>query len=241
MKKKVQSEVQQVQPEDGSLTVIKNETNSLMLRVQKMAVVSQETLEMATDLLKNVTEVRKKAETVFDPQISASYKAWQIALEQKKKFINPLLDAEKAIKAKTSDYIVEKNRKLEEERLKAEEEARKKEEKLRAKLAKKIEKTNDSETKAILEEQMENVVVQPDTAYMPTAVKVDGMVQQKDWKIEVVDKGKLLRAVLNDEIPVNVDNLIDVKIGVLKTYLKNSGKDKIVGCVVKPVIIQKFK
>jgi hypothetical protein len=101
------------------------------------------------------------------------------SFETEKDYVGPLIEAEKLIKSKTSDYIVEQNRILEDKRLKAEEEARKKEEKLKAKIMKKIEKTDDSETKAILEEQMENVVVQPETAYMPTTVKVDGMSQQK--------------------------------------------------------------
>lgn len=233
--------VEQSVVEETSLTTMKTEVNSLTLRIQKMEVVSQETLEVAADLLKNLIIVKKKVETLFDPQIDASYKSWQIALQQKKNFIGPLTEAEKSIKKKTGDYIIEQNRVLEEKRLKAEEEARKKEEKLKAKLAKKIEKTEDSETRAILEEQMENTVVQPETAYMPNAVKVNGMVQQKDWKIEVVDKRKLLKAVLNDEVVVDIDNLVDVKIGVLKTYLKNSGRNSIAGCIVKPAVIQKFK
>lgn len=232
---------QKERTENNQLVVIKNEANSLILRVQKMEVVSQETLETAADLLRNVTMVKKKVEVLFDPQIEASYRAWQIALKQKKDYVGPLIEAEKLIKSKTSDYIVEQNRILEDKRLKAEEEARKKEEKLKAKIMKKIEKTDDSETKAILEEQMENVVVQPETAYMPTTVKVVGMSQQKDYKIEVVNKKELLKAVLNDEVVVDINSLVDVKIGVLKTYLKNSGKDKIAGCVVKRAVIQKFK
>jgi hypothetical protein len=64
---------------------------------------------------------------------------------------------------------------------------------------------------------------------------------KKDYKIEVVNKKELLKAVLNDEVVVDINSLVNVKIGVLKTYLKNSGKDKIAGCVVKRAVIQKFQ
>lgn len=227
--------------ETTSLTVIKNEANSLVARIQKMEVTSQESLIDATDLLKNVIVVRKKAETMFDPQVEAAYRSWKISCEQKKTFIGPLLAAEKEIKDKTGKYILEQERVLEQQRLKAEEEARKKEEKIRAKLQKKIDKSTDNETIAILEEQIENVLVAPDTAYLPTSVKVDGMSKQRDFRIEVVNKYKLLKAVINGELDVDIDGLIDVKIGVLKTYLKNSGKTSIVGCIVEQTLIQKFK
>jgi hypothetical protein len=75
---------QKERTENNQLVVIKNEANSLILRVQKMEVVSQETLETAADLLRNVTMVKKKVEVLFDPQIEASYRAWQIALKQKR-------------------------------------------------------------------------------------------------------------------------------------------------------------
>lgn len=227
--------------EETSLTVIKNEANQLTARVQRMEVTSQESLITATDLLKNVVLVRKKAETMFDPQVEAAYKSWKISCSQKSTFIGPLLSAEKEIKDKTGKYILQQEKILEQQRLKAEEEARKKEEKLRAKLQKKIEKTTDNETKAILEEQYDNVLVAPDTAYLSTSVKVDGMSKQKDFRIEVVNKYKLLKAVINGELDVDIDGLIDVKIGVLKTYLKNSGKTSIVGCTVEQTLIQKFR
>jgi thiamine biosynthesis lipoprotein ApbE len=227
--------------ENTSLAVVKSEANTLALRVQKTTVISQETLVSATDLLKNVIAVRKKAETMFDPQVDAAYKSWQIAINQKKTFIGPLLAAEKDLKEKTGKYIIEQDRILEQQRLKAEEAARKKEEKIKAKLQKKIDGTSDSETKAILEEQKENVLVSPDTAYLPTTTKVDGMVKQNDYKIEVIDKEKLLQAIMDGDLDIDIDSLVDMKISVLKAYLKNSGKDKIAGCVVTKTVIQKFK
>lgn len=208
----------------NELAVVKTETTSLIRRIQKMEIVSQSDLESTVDLLKQVIIVRKRAEQLFDPQIDSAYKTWQISLQQKKTFLAPLVEAEKMLKGKKTDY------ELEQERIVEEKFNREKE-----KLEKKLAKTKDEEKKAIISEELDNIAVEPKLA------NVNGSSRQKDWEIEVTDKRKLLKAILDGEIDINIDDLVDIKINTLKKYLRASNKNEIVGCVCKKTLIQKIK
>ena len=206
----------------NELAVVKVESNSLAKKIYKMEIVSQSSLETAVDLLRQIVIVRKRAEGLFDPQIDAAYKTWQISLQQKKTFLAPLLEAEKSIKNKKTEYELEQER-IAEEKLAKE----------KAKLAKKLVKTIDEEKIAILNEELDNMVVEP------VVTNINGTSRQKDWNIKVADKKKLLSAVINGELDVDIDNLIEIKINELKKYLRRSNKNEIVGCICEKTLIQK--
>lgn len=203
------------------LVIVKSEVNSLAARVQQLQINSQQSLLVAVDLLQSIVIARNKANPLFDPQIKAAKHSYQVALDQKKEFLKPLFDAEFIIKSKKTEYD-----------LMVEEAAEQKLKKDRAKIEKQMSKTKDKEKLAVLEEELEEVKTE-----LPVS-KVKGMAKQKDWKITIKNKRKLLTAILNDELG-DLDSLVDINISGLKTYLKQSKKDSIVGCVVEKTFIQK--
>jgi folylpolyglutamate synthase/dihydropteroate synthase len=119
----------------------------------------------------------------------------------------------------------------------ADEKARIAEEKLKAKIQKKIDKTDDEEKVAVLQEQLE-------TAHVPRVV-VEAPVKlnatQQDFDIVIDDIMDLLKAIVKGEVNVDPNVLFEVKIKVLKDYLKLSGKTSIPGCSVKKTLIQRIK
>ena len=119
------------------------------------------------------------------------------------------------------------------DRRKADEKARIAEEKLKAKIQKKIDKTDDEEKAAILQEQLETVHVPRIVVEAP--VKLNAT--QQDFDIVIDDIMDLLEAIVKGEVNVDPDVLFDVKIKVLKDYLKLSGKTTLPGCLVKRTLI----
>ena len=219
------------------LAAVEKEVASVTSVSRQMVVKSTDDAIVAVDFLKNVSAAKKKVEEFFAPQLGSAYATWQTILTQKKGYISPLEAAEKLVKGKKTEFDLEQRRIAEEQQRKADEKARIADEKLRARIQKKIDKTDDEEKVAVLQEQLE-------TAHVPRVV-VEAPVKlnatQQDFDIVIDDIMDLLEAIVKGEVNVDPDVLFDVKIKVLKDYLKLSGKTTLPGCLVKRTLIQRIK
>lgn len=222
---------------NNELAAVEREVASVTSVAEGMVVKTTEDAIVAVDFLKNVNAAKKKVEEFFAPQLGSAYATWQTILAQKKQYISPLEAAEKLVKGKKTEFDLEQLRIVECERQRAEEKARLEEEKLAAKIQKKIDRTDDEEKLAILQERLETISVPRDMVESP--VKVNAT--QKSFDVTVIDIMDLMEAVVKGEVNVDPDLLFEVKIKVLKDYLKLSGKTSIPGCSVKKTLIQRIR
>ena len=222
---------------NNELAAVEREVASVTSVAEGMVVRNTDDAIVAVDFLRKVNAAKKKVEEFFAPQLGSAYATWQTILAQKKQYISPLEAAEKLVKGKKTEFDLEQLRIVECERQRAEEKARLEEEKLAAKIQKKIDRTDDEEKLAILQERLETISVPRDMVESP--VKVNAT--QKSFDVTVIDIMDLLEAVVKGEVNVDPDLLFEVKIKVLKDYLKLSGKTSIPGCSVKKTLIQRIR
>lgn len=219
------------------LAAVEKEVASVTSVSRGMVVKTTEDAIVAVDFLKNVSAAKKKVEDFFAPQLRSAYATWQTILAQKKQYISPLEAAEKLVKGKKTAFDLEQMRIAEEKQREADEKARIAEDKLRAKIQKKIDETDDEEKAAVLQEQLETVHVQRTIVEAPVKLNAS----QKDFDIVIDDIMDLLKAIVKGEVNVDPGILFDVKIKVLKDYLKLSGKTTIPGCTIKRTLIQRIR
>jgi len=222
---------------NNELAAVEREVASVTSVAEGMVIRNTDDAIVAVDFLRNVNAAKKKVEEFFAPQLGSAYATWQTILAQKKQYISPLEAAEKLVKGKKTEFDLEQLRIVECERQRAEEKARLEEEKLAAKIQKKIDRTDDEEKLAILQERLETISVPRDMVESP--VKVNAT--QKSFDVTVIDIMDLMEAVVKGEVNVDPDLLFEVKIKVLKDYLKLSGKTSIPGCSVKKTLIQRIR
>ena len=222
---------------NNELAAVEREIASVTSVAEGMVIRNTDDAIVAVDFLRNVNAAKKKVEEFFAPQLGSAYATWQTILAQKKQYISPLEAAEKLVKGKKTEFDLEQLRIVECERQRAEEKARLEEEKLAAKIQKKIDRTDDEEKLAILQERLETISVPRDMVESP--VKVNAT--QKSFDVTVIDIMDLMEAVVKGEVNVDPDLLFEVKIKVLKDYLKLSGKTSIPGCSVKKTLIQRIR
>ena len=222
----------------NNLEPIKKEVNTVTSMSNKIQIKTSEDVVVAVNFLKQVVAAKKRVVEFFAPQKQATHKAWQVVLEQEKKILEPLIAAEALVKNKKTAFDLTQEKIAAEQRRIAEEKAQREEEKIRAKLQKKMEKTKDEEKQAVLQEELESVHVQRDcVTAMPT--KVQGSSTQTDYKIEVYNPSALLRAILDEELNILLENVVDIKISAVKKYVQMTGDMKIPGVTVEKTLIQK--
>jgi len=211
-------------------------TSNKLVKQSDMVIKTQEDAENAVELLCKVAEFRKKLEEMLSPQVDATYKAWKIALDTRKQYVDPVKEAEKKIKDAKSDFDVAEEERIENKRMKELEKAKKVEDKKKKKIQDKIDKTDDDEIKAALEEEMDDVHV-PVKSEKLTSHK--GMARQKDFDVEVVNKMWLLKAIASGEVKLG-DDSFEFKKSVLKAFVKATGVKSLAGCKIVKKFIQKM-
>jgi len=109
----------------------KTEALAYPSRAQKIIVHDNNSLTIANDFVQSIKEMRKEVADTFDPIIEKARKARDEALAQKKRYDEPLKEAEKIIKLSIASYLEEQDkirREAEEKAAREEEERQKKEE-----------------------------------------------------------------------------------------------------------------
>jgi len=161
----------------------------------QIIVSDQETFGRAGEFLKGVKALEKEVSSTFDPIIDQANKTHREALAQKKRFMEPLEQAENIVKRAVSVYFAAEEKK----RLEIEAEAKKK-----LAEAAKIEDAGIAlAEEAIAKGDQEGAMQAVETASVvsqgivaqialpPEKPKFNGIAGRKEWKFQILDKAKL--------------------------------------------------
>ena len=175
--------------EENQLVEIKNESSSIVETANKMTITSQQDLEQAAGFLKAVKDTQKKIKEYWKEPIKSAYDAHKALKAKENEMLEPLLNSEKIIKQKTSEYVIEMERlrREEEERVRAEQQQQAYEE---LKEAERLRELGDEVGAKIAEENaemMSNIEVKVDSGIE----KVSNLSFRKDYEIIVTDPYKV--------------------------------------------------
>jgi vacuolar-type H+-ATPase subunit H len=170
--------------EQKALTVIRAGSTSIEVR-------DQTSLTAANGLLLDVKTLRRRFDEEFDPGISGAFKQHRLLVAQKKKWTDPLDEAERIIKPRITAYLVEQdNIRLEAER--AAERARlqvEKEAQVASDAATELIKQGDTaKADAVIDEAYAKIRdINADTPFVPEKPSAPGVSMRETWNYEVVD------------------------------------------------------
>lgn len=175
--------------EREKLEAVKVQVPAVVEVAQSIVVQTQAHYEIAARFLQdNVKAVRQEIDNTFDPIIKAAHTAHKEAIAQKKRFTDPLDQAERHVKGLMGDYY----RREEEERRRKERElqrqAQEREENERLERAALLEREGrQEEANALIEAPVEA----PRVVLAEPAPKAEGVSMRETWKFRVVDKAKI--------------------------------------------------
>ncbi len=175
------------------LEKIKGKLLSLPELAKKIIIKDKKSLDQAHKALLYIKSVRRDINNFCDPNISRLHIAHKEALAQKKKFEQPLIEAEEYISPQIASYLAELDRtrraaeeKARREREEAERRAREEEEARLEKAIKAEEKGNLEEAEKILErEPIQDPLTQQ--TVVPFKEKLKGLSVRKIWYWEPED------------------------------------------------------
>jgi hypothetical protein len=165
------------------LTNIKDRTSDIVIDATSMKISNRESFEYAVTYLKIIKELEKEVKATFDPIVKETHKAWRTATEQRKKYLNPINDAEGTIKRKIANYHMEQEKIRREEEEKKRRELEEKERELQLQKAIELEEQGKNE-KAVetLEKEIEIPIIN-----VESKTKAEGISYRSIWKFEITD------------------------------------------------------
>ena len=154
---------------------------AVVAQANQIVVKDAEQYEFACSFLTLVANRKKQVADVFDPIVKKAYDTHKEAVAQKKKFMEPLEQAEISVKSKVTVWRQEEDRKRRQEELRLAEEARKKQEEEALAEAAQLEASGDKELADLV---LENAAQAPaPVVSVPTSVpKFDGVASRTNWK-----------------------------------------------------------
>ena len=90
--------------------LIERQVTELQRQAAAISITDQGSLTIANQFSIAVKLLRKEIDGTFDPIIEAAHKAHKLALDKKRKFVEPVDAAEKLVKGKIGDYLAEQDR-----------------------------------------------------------------------------------------------------------------------------------
>jgi len=179
---------------------LKSEVSVVEQLANELAVTDNASYEQASDLVKKVKIASKKVDDYWEPMRKSTYDAYKAVNAHKAEMSDPLKRAEKTIKDKMSNYMmeIERQRREEEARLRKlawEEAERKRREADEAILA------GDNETARMAMAEATVMEAAVDTAVVVSEKpEVSGIGKRKDWEIVSIDSDKVPIEVAGVEI-----------------------------------------
>jgi hypothetical protein len=187
---------------------------AVVSQADQIDVVDAEDYEMACSFLTLIATRKKQVGETFDPIVQKAHSAWQEAIAQRRKFLDPLEKAEVNVKGKVSFW------RIDQERIRREEEHRlaaiaKKEADDRAIAeAEALEANGEPELAAmVLQEAAE--APPPVVVAMSNVPKQDGIAKKTTWKFRIVNAALIPRELMSPD---------EVKIGAIVRTQKNLTK-----------------
>ena len=165
-------------------------TMAIPEKAKSIAVVDNESMEMANGLLLDIKALRKEVETTFKPLAQKAFEAHKAIKAQWDKAEAPLKEGETILKSSIRKYMDEIERLRREEERRLQEIARKQEEERRLAEALLAEaEGNREEAEAILDEP----IITPTVVIKADIPKVDNRMFTKRYKAQVFDLPALLK------------------------------------------------
>lgn len=204
-----QPETQPIPQREAAKVAVKgdklvDEGQQTLTKSKSLRIVTQADYVTVIEKLKEIRSTRSEIDATFDPIISATHKAHKEALAQKKRVDAPWAEADTFLTRLTGDYNREQYR-LQQEReeaIRKDNEARilaaGEEERLRQ--ATELSERGDFDGAA---EAIDAPIAVPmiSVKVESTVPKLDGISNRKTYRAQVVDKRKLLQAVLAGTVP----------------------------------------
>ena len=205
------------------------------IAVNSFSVQDQTTYEQGAELLKSVNTAIKKVDALLDPPCKNAYAAWQATLAHKKVYLTPLETAKKTITNKLSVYATE----MEKRRKAAEEEARLEAERLENEQKDRLIAEAEAATETGNIEKAEEKFMEAATTFVAPAVaavglgKVAGTALTDEYEIDVTNIKLFLKEVVEGRVRLDLNELVTLKMGVLKTYVKTTKHMDIPGLKIR--------
>ena len=221
-----EKEIQEI--EDRSLTLLES--------AHGIAVKDQASYENAAVFLKGIKDAKSKFVEFFAPMKKATHTAWKEVVAKENDALDPLKEADKIVRGSMGTYLDEQDRIKKEAQKALELQAEKDAEVERKKLDKRIDNAKKDSTKERLEEQKEEVFVEPVFAQhaveKTTKLEAGSVTRKKDIEVTIVDPFAFLKGIVSRDIPLTC---IEIKPNKVKTWVKAAGKqeDAIPGCRIK--------
>src|SRR3990172_2161042 len=157
--------------EKSELAPIEKETNIILAKAKSIIVNNDGSAQGAVTFLKGIKELKSKVDEFFAPQVRSAHQTWKLLTDKKKEILAPILDAERIVKGKKTDYDLEQRRIADEARRKAEEDARKEEEAERKKLEQKLARVKTEAKKEEIREEIDELYIPPKQIAEPVKAK----------------------------------------------------------------------
>lgn len=175
-------------------------------QARQLTVHTSEDYEMACTFLQLVATRKKLVEETFDPIVTKAHAAHKEAVAQRKRFMDPLLEAEVAVKVKVSTWRNEEERKRQEEESRLREAAKKEADERALEEAARLE--------AAGEKELANMVVEaaaaapaPVVVLDTTVPKQEGIAMRKNWKFRITNEALIPREYLSPD-PVKIGAVV---------------------------------
>jgi len=206
---------------DTSISVLVKDANNFVVN-------DKISNEIAVGVVKDIKSLEKEICDTFDPMIKKNLEAHRESLAQKKKKLDPLVEAEKILKAKITAWDTEQERlrKIEAQRIEAEN-RKKLDDEIKRREEEALEQASKMESKEmqdmVLENAIETPVEVPNLEEVPEKEKVQGSSFKINYKYKIIDITKINREFLIPD---------EVKIGALVRNMKKDAESIIGGIEV---------
>jgi len=181
---------------ENLITAISSEALTYPAKAKEIKVRDQVSLDVANAFLRAVKGLLGKIAETFDPIIKQAHEAHRLAIEQRKKHEEPLLQAERIIKTEMGRYLTEQARIRQEAEEKARWEAAAVEKARLQKLQDAIDAANAGKAEEADQKFEEAVAIEPPKPVIPEPVKAQGTFLRKETKWRVVDLAAVPREFL---------------------------------------------
>lgn len=217
---------------------IEKEALTLKQRAETMQIVTSEDYQSSAEMRKVLKDLDKNIVAFFEPMKKSTHEAWKSVCNKENEARKPITEADAIVSKKRTVWYDEQERIRKEAEAKAQreaEEAAKKERDRLLSLAVKADEKGKDEKAEDLLEQAEQVYVEPVfvAPVVAKTVKLDGggsATRIKDVEVIVVNPLLLIQEIAAGRVPITV---IEVKPGVLKTWVKATDSKQVPGLAIR--------
>jgi hypothetical protein len=180
----------------SALATVERLVSPIGQQARQLRIISTDDYEYACTFLQLIATRKKQVAEAFDPVVEAAHDAHKKSVAQRAKYMNPLLEAEKDVKAKVGLYHSEQERQRRAQERELQQAAAAQAQADAAAQAEQLEAAGESDLAEIVTQ--EAAVAPAPLVVLPSPVpKVKGIAQKQNWKWRVVDASLVPREFLS--------------------------------------------